>query len=213
MSRNWRGTRSILKKQRKTYWWREINFHYFSHPLSQKRPTTYYSIWWGAVLWGWFDLPMKDAMSAYLYYVAVSYSWWTVIPRVSLCPVLLFHHWAWPRARALQVEFGELVYGMYKACKNMGGSIGAWKEGGGTRERSAPPPEIGNNCCRNLVLFSKALFLATTFAEIIEKSFFLLTFLSKFSQQCVFRPNARKLNAWFLKNFAKYAKIYIFANI
>ena len=41
------------------------------------------------------------------------YSWWTVTPRVSLCQVLLSAHWAWPRASALQVEFGELVYGVY----------------------------------------------------------------------------------------------------
>ena len=41
------------------------------------------------------------------------YSWWTVTPWVSLWPVLLFHHWAWPSASVLQVEFGELVYGMY----------------------------------------------------------------------------------------------------
>ena len=33
------------------------------------------------------------------------YSWWTVTPRVSLCPLLLSAHWAWPRASALQVEF------------------------------------------------------------------------------------------------------------
>ena len=38
------------------------------------------------------------------------YSWWTVTPRVSLCPVLMSTHWAWPRATAFQVEFGELVY-------------------------------------------------------------------------------------------------------
>ena len=38
------------------------------------------------------------------------YSWWTVTPRVSLCPLLLSAHWAWPRASAIQEEFGELVY-------------------------------------------------------------------------------------------------------
>ena len=37
------------------------------------------------------------------------YSWWTVTPRVSLCPLLLWHHRAWPRASSLQGEFGELV--------------------------------------------------------------------------------------------------------
>ena len=29
---------------------------------------------------------------------------------------------------------------------------------------------------------------------------------------CVFRPNAQKLNTWFLKNFEKYAKIMHFPN-
>ena len=28
-------------------------FHFHSHPLSQKRPTTYYCMWWGAVQRGW----------------------------------------------------------------------------------------------------------------------------------------------------------------
>ena len=87
-------------------------------------------------------------------------------------------------------------------------SIGAWNTG------TVPPPEIGKNCCRNLVLFSKALYLATPFPEIIEKLFFLLRFLpkfSKFSQNfptiCVFRPNAQKRNAEFVNLFEKSAKI------
>ena len=88
--------------------------------------------------------------------------------------------------------------------------IGAWK--GGTRER--PPPEIGKNCCRNLVLFSKALYLATTLPEIIGKSFFLLTFLPKFSQNfttiCAFSPNAQKSNPQFVNLFEKSAKIMHF---
>ena len=76
--------------------------------------------------------------------------------------------------------------------KNSTQYIGAWTGGGrGTRER--PPPPIGKNCCRNLVLFSKALLLATTFPEIIGKSFFSIDFSSKifkiflpFSQPLVF---------------------------
>ena len=84
-------------------------------------------------------------------------------------------------------------------------------EGEGTRER--PPPRNGKICCRNLVFFSKALFLATTFPEIIDKSFFIDFSCKIFSTSCVFRPNARKWNAWFFKNFEKYSKIYIFAYI
>ena len=33
---------------------------------------------------------------------------------------------------------------------------------------------------------------------------------SKFPTNCVFRPNARKINAWFVKFFEKYAKIMHF---
>ena len=46
---------------------------------------------------------------------------------------------------------------------------------------SPSPPRNRKNCCRNLVLSSKSLILATNIREIIEKSSFLLTFLSKFS--------------------------------
>ena len=55
-------------------------------------------------------------------------------------------------------------------------------EGGGVEHGNVPPPpEIGKNC-RNLMLFSKALFLATTFPEIVGKSFFRLSFLPKISK-------------------------------
>ena len=43
---------------------------------------------------------------------------WTVTPRVSLCPVLLSAHWAWPRASALQVVWRA---GTYMAC-TLGGT-------------------------------------------------------------------------------------------
>ena len=63
------------------------------------------------------------------------------------------------------------------------------------------------------MLFPKALFLATTFPEIVKNSIFLLNFyqkLSKISQNFptirVFRPNARKINAWFVKFFENMLK-------
>ena len=31
-----------------------------------------------------------------------------------------------------------------------------------------PPPEIEKNCCRKMVLFPKALFLATTFPKLAK---------------------------------------------
>ena len=81
------------------------------------------------------------------------------------------------------------------------------------RERP-PPPEMEKNCCRKMILFPKALFLATTFPKIVKNSIFLLNFYQKFSKISqnfpkirIFRPNTRKINAWFVKFFEKYAKI------
>ena len=69
------------------------------------------------------------------------------------------------------------------------------------------------NCCRKMMLFPNALFLATILPNVGKNSIFLLNFyqkFSKFSQSfqtiCVFRPNAPKINAWFvdfLKNVLK----------
>ena len=68
------------------------------------------------------------------------------------------------------------------------------------------PPRNWKNCCRKMMLFPKALFLATTFPKIDKNSIFLVHFyqkISKISQNfptiCIFRPNARKINAEFLK--------------
>ena len=79
------------------------------------------------------------------------------------------------------------------------------------RER---PQRNGKNCCRKMILFTKALFLATTFPTIVKNSIFLLNFYQEFSKISqnfqtirVFRPNARKINAWFVKFFEKYGKI------
>ena len=64
-----------------------------------------------------------------------------------------------------------------------------------------------------MMLFPKALFLATTFPKIVKNSIFKLNFYLKFSKISqnfpaigVFRPNARKLNGGFvnsLKNMLK----------
>ena len=59
---------------------------------------------------------MNDAMLmvTFLYYVALGCTRdGQSHPAVSLCPLLLSTHWAWPRATALLVEFGELVYSVY----------------------------------------------------------------------------------------------------
>ena len=62
-----------------------------------------------------------------------------------------------------------------------------------------------------MILFLKALFLATTFPKIVKNSNFIIEILSKISLNFptihVFLPNARKINADFVKFFEKYAKI------
>ena len=96
-------------------------------------------------------------------------------------------------------------------------TIGAAR--GGHRERSPPPPPPRNRkqCWRKMVLFPKALFLATTFPKLAKNSIFLLNFyqkFSKFSQNfqtiSIFRPNARKSNTGFVNFFWKYAKVMHF---
>ena len=79
-----------------------------------------------------------------------------------------------------------------------------WRRQGGTQ--GTPPPRNWKNCCRKMMVFPKALFLATTFPKIDKNSIFLMKFyqkMSKFSQNfptiCIFRPNAQKINAEFLK--------------
>ena len=81
-------------------------------------------------------------------------------------------------------------------------SSGAGRGGTG----KVPPPPKLKKLCRKIMLFPKALFLATTFPKIDINSIFLVNFyqrISKFSQNfpiiCIFRPNARKINDGFLK--------------
>ena len=78
-------------------------------------------------------------------------------------------------------------------------TIGAAR--GEHRERS---PRNGKNCCRKMMLFPKALFLATTFPKIDKNSIFLMNFFKKFQNflknypnNYAFRQNALKLNAGF----------------
>ena len=71
-----------------------------------------------------------------------------------------------------------------------------------------------------MVLFPRALFLATTFPKLSKNLIFLLNFyqkFSKFSQNfptiCVFRPKAGKTNAWFVKFFWKYDQVMHFKQL
>ena len=57
---------------------------------------------------------MNNAMSAYLYYVAMSCTrGGQSHPGCRSAQFLLSAHWAWPRATALQVEFGKIICGGY----------------------------------------------------------------------------------------------------
>ena len=65
-----------------------------------------------------------------------------------------------------------------------------------------------------MMLFPKALFLATTFPKIAKYSILPLNFyqmFSKISQNCttiyIFRPNGEKGTLRFVNYFEKYAKI------
>ena len=76
---------------------------------------------------------------------------------------------------------------------------------GGT-QGTFPSPKLKRNCCRKVMLFPKALFLATTFPKIGKNVIFLWNFMKNFQKFlmrfptiCVFRPNARKINAGFVK--------------
>ena len=89
------------------------------------------------------------------------------------------------------------------------------------KHRERPPPRNGKNCCRKMMLFPKALFVAITFPKIVKNSIFLLNFYQNFSNisqnfvqkflNCVCRTNARKIKAWFVRVFEKYAKIMAFS--
>ena len=68
-----------------------------------------------------------------------------------------------------------------------------------------------------MVLFPKALLLATTFPKLAQNAIFLLNFhqkFPKFSQNfqtiSILRPNAWKRNTGYLKFFWKYAKVMHF---
>ena len=83
---------------------------------------------------------------------------------------------------------------------------------GGTQGTS-PPPRNRKKCCRKMVLFPKALFLATTFPKLLKNSIFLLNFYQNFlkiSKQLVFFVQMREKVAGFVEFFWKYAKVMHF---
>ena len=68
-----------------------------------------------------------------------------------------------------------------------------------------------------MMLFPKALDLATTFPKIVKNSILHWIFIKNFQNflknvptVCVSRPNAWKINAWLVKSFEKSAKIIHF---
>ena len=85
----------------------------------------------------------------------------------------------------------------------------------------APLPETEKNCCREMVLFRKALFLVTNFQKIknkkinkfkfsIEVSLKNFRIFSKFSNNSRSSSKLSKINAEFVNLFEKYAKIMRF---
>ena len=69
------------------------------------------------------------------------------------------------------------------------------------------PPPPNRKKCRKMRLFRNAIFLATKIQFLIEFSSKISKIFSHFPKIFVFRPNARKSNAWFVRFFEKYAKI------
>ena len=112
-------------------------------------------------------------------------------------------HWILQFSGGLELDLG-LIFGLIFHTHLIGAARGRGNIG------NVPPSQNGTNCWRKLMLFRKALFLATTFPKIVKSSIFLLLFYQNFPTICVFRPNARKINAWFVKFLEKYAKIMHF---
>ena len=80
-----------------------------------------------------------------------------------------------------------------------------------TLQLSVPLPYMGTGLKSDTPsIFSKK------YPKIIKNAIFLLNFdqnFLKFSHQCFFRPNARKISAWFVNFFEKHAKIIHFSQI
>ena len=96
----------------------------------------------------------------------------------------------------------------------------SWMTGVRRRVRGGlnPPPRTGRNCCRKMLLFPKALFLATTFPKNRKIQFFYWIFIKNFEKFltifptiCVFRQKREKVMHGLL-NFSKNAKIMDFRN-
>ena len=93
-----------------------------------------------------------------------------------------------------------------------------WEQGRSQGEGgNLPQPK---KCCRKMVLFPKALFLVTNLPKKIKNKkipFFYRIFIKNFQnflwiyqQFAFFVQTRKKINAWFLKFFEKYAKIMHF---
>ena len=68
---------------------------------------------------------------------------------------------------------GPWEKGAHRGCYNWR----QWRRRGGTRGTS--PPRNWKNCCRKMMLFPKALFLATTFPKIDKNAIFLMNFYQR----------------------------------
>ena len=95
--------------------------------------------------------------------------------------------------------------------------------GGGPLKRSPPPPRNRKNCCRNLGLSSRGIYIYSERSQLSKKDFAkmwkspfsieilmknFLNFLSFFKTFCVSCPNAQNLACIYL-NFACPMKIFL----
>ena len=79
-----------------------------------------------------------------------------------------------PEPRELITNLAENNWNLW-GCEDL-----QWRSQG---ERGKNPPlRNGTNCCRKMMLFPKALFLASTFPKVAKNSIFLLNFYPKFSK-------------------------------
>ena len=83
-----------------------------------------------------------------------------------------------------QGVWGGLTH-LFQNFRGFGGVYKSPKAPPGGEHRERPPPKL-KKCCRKMMLFPKALFLATTFSKVDKNSIFLLNFYQNFLYISIF---------------------------
>ena len=81
-----------------------------------------------------------------------------------------------------------------------------WRSQGGEHAERSPPPRNRKNCCRKMMLFAKALFLATNFTKLAKNSIFYWIFIKNF-QTFSKIPNNLYFSSKRAKNQRRFFKI------